>query len=279
VPKEQCDAANQAFNDECLASKKYLYRQTTANPERNVFTAHSFVLNSLLNIQSINPGHFLRFRKAGVEVLTGKAIQAVCGMVFGEPGKIVQSMYFHGNPSTWPHQDTYYLDAEEIGGMMAVWIAAEDIKPGAGRFFICPGSHRIDMKKNGGDFDMAYNQDRYKQLVEDKIRDHQLRFVAPALNKGDALFWGSKTIHGSLPTTQPEYSRRSFTVHFIPDSQKFLKLQAQKKDLPFDVVNGVKLFRPKDQALLKNRIILFVETSFPKTFQAIKKIAIKTLLR
>ena len=77
-------------------------------------------------------------------------------------------MYFQGNPSTWPHQDTYYLDAETIGGMMAVWIAAEDIQPGGRRFFICPGSHRIDMKNNGGDFDMAYNQDRYKRLVEDK---------------------------------------------------------------------------------------------------------------
>jgi phytanoyl-CoA hydroxylase len=278
LPEEQCDIANKAFDRECYVSKKHIYRQTTANPERNVFTANGFVLNSLSNVQSINPEYFPDFRNAGVEILTAKSIQDVCRIFFGESGKIVQSMYFHGNPSTWPHQDTYYLDAED-GRMTAVWIATEDIQAGAGRFFICPGSHRIEMPKNGGDFDMAYNQDRYKQMVEDTIRDHQLLFVAPALNKGDALFWGSKTIHGSLPTSQPEFSRRSFTAHLIPDSQRFLKMQSQKKNLPYHVVNGVKLFRPKDQAILKNRLILLVEVMFPKTFQALKKLAIKLLVR
>jgi phytanoyl-CoA hydroxylase len=47
-------------------------------------------------------------------------------------------MYFEGNPVTWPHQDTYYLNAEEIGRMTAVWVATEDIGPGAGQFFVCP---------------------------------------------------------------------------------------------------------------------------------------------
>jgi phytanoyl-CoA hydroxylase len=163
--------------------------------------------------------------------------------------------------------------------MMAVWIAAEDIKPGAGRFFICPGSHLIEMEKNGGDFDIAYNHDRYKQLVVDIIRNHQLRFVAPALRKGDTLFWAAKTIHGSLPTTQPEFSRRSFTAHLIPESQKFLQYQSRAKRLSFDSINGVRITRPKDQGLLTNRIILAVETTFPRTFHAIRKIAIKILLQ
>lgn len=279
VPKDQCDAINRAFDAECLPSKKYIYRQTTANPERNQFTDHGFVLNSLLNIQSVNPRHFPRFRNAGVEVLTGEGLQAVCGALFHQPGKIVQSMYFHGNPSTAPHQDTYYLDSEEIGAMTAVWIATEDIQPGAGRFFVCPTSHRIDMQKNGGDFDIAYNQTRYQQLVADTIRNHQLRFAAPALAKGDALFWAAKTIHGSLPTTQPQFSRRSITGHFIPESQQFLQFQSRIKPLHYDTVNGVKISRPKDQAISKNRTILFIETTFPKTFQALKRLAIKILLR
>jgi phytanoyl-CoA hydroxylase len=279
VPKEQCDTANRAFDDECLASKKYIYRQTTANPERNNFTGHGFVLNSLLNIQSVNPGHFSRFRNAGVEVLTGTGLQEVCGAIFGQPGKIVQSMYFHGNPSTSPHQDTYYLDSADVGAMMAVWIATEDIQPGAGRFFICPKSHRIDMHKNGGDFDIAFNQARYQQLVADTITNHQLRFVAPALAKGDALFWAAKTIHGSLPTTQPQFSRRSITGHFIPESHQFLQFQSRIKNLHYDRVNGVRISRPKDQAIWKNRAILFIKTTFPKTFQALKKLAIKILLR
>ncbi len=233
-----CDAANDAFDRECLASTKFLYRQTTANPERNSFTARGFVINPILNVQSVDPRSFPDFRAAAVDILTSKSVSDACRILFGEPGKIVQSMYFQGNPATWPHQDTYYLDSENIGDMTAVWIAAEDIKPGAGRFFVCPGSHLIDMKKNGGEFDIAYNHDRYKKLVLDVIRNHQLRFVAPALRKGDVLFWAAKTIHGSLPTTQPEFSRRSFTIHWIPESAALLQFQSRIKSMRFDVANG-----------------------------------------
>jgi phytanoyl-CoA hydroxylase len=35
--------------------------------------------------------------------------------------------------------------------MTAAWIAVEDIDEGAGRFFIYPGSHRIDLEKNSGE--------------------------------------------------------------------------------------------------------------------------------
>jgi ectoine hydroxylase-related dioxygenase (phytanoyl-CoA dioxygenase family) len=45
-----------------------------------------------------------------------------------------------GNPETWAHQDTYCLDAEELGRMTAAWIALEDSHPGAGRFYVYPGS-------------------------------------------------------------------------------------------------------------------------------------------
>ena len=51
------------------------------------------------------------------------------------------------------------------------------------------------------------------------IREQGLVCRAPALSKGDVLFWAAKTIHGSLRTTQPTRSRRSFTAHFIPDAE------------------------------------------------------------
>ena len=55
-------------------------------------------------------------------------------------------MLFEGNPTTWPHQDTYYLDSERIGGMTAAWIAVEDIKPGAGkaRIYEPPDGEALD---------------------------------------------------------------------------------------------------------------------------------------
>ena len=47
---------------------------------------------------------------------------------------IVQSMYFEGNSVTWEHQDSYYLDDEIVGNMIAGWVALENIKANAGRF-------------------------------------------------------------------------------------------------------------------------------------------------
>jgi phytanoyl-CoA hydroxylase len=272
-----CDRATASFAAEVKPFDGFIYRQASGNPERHVFTDQGFMLNSLLNIQSLDRRRFPNFRAAGLELLTHANMQRAVSTILGEPGKLVQSMYFDGNPVTWPHQDTYYLDAEEVGRMMAAWIAAEDIAPGAGRFFVYPKSHVIDMAKNGGDFDIAFHHDRYKELVKRVIREHELVCRAPALSKGDALFWAAKTIHGSLCTTEPTRSRRSFTAHFIPDRSRFLQYQTRIKPLKCELVNGVRVHHPKDLSKRVSRSALFVETRFPRAFQSAKRAAIKLL--
>lgn len=163
--------------------------------------------------------------------------------------------------------------------MTAAWFAMEDIAPGAGRFFVYPKSHLIDMEKNGGNFDIAFNHARYKKLVIDVIRRHGLECRAPALHKGDALFWAAKTIHGSLRTTQPERSRSSITTHYIPDSSRFLQFQSRIRGLSLHSIGGMRVHKPKDLSRPTRRAVFWVETTFPKSFQLAKKVAIKTLTR
>lgn len=275
IERDALGLANAAFDREVLPSREFIYRQATANPERNVLTPEGYMLNSILNLQSLNPRRYGGLRGAAEAILTAPGLQRALVALLGEPGKLVQSMYFHGNPSTWPHQDSYYLDSEQIGAMTAAWIAAEDIAPGAGRFFVYPGSHKIDLRKNGGDFDIAFHHDRYKALVKQLIASQQLECRAPALAQGDVLFWNAKTIHGSLPTAQPERSRRSLTAHYIPRSHRFLQFQTRIKPTEYSEVNGMLLSRPKDQAARLNRGVLFVETRYPRLFQRAKKLAIK----
>jgi phytanoyl-CoA hydroxylase len=279
VPREQCEAARRWFEREVKPYKGFIYRQATANPERHDFTANGMMLNPILNIQSLDRRRFPHFLDAGLAILTHRETQAAVRAVLGVPGKLVQSMYFDGNPATWAHQDTYYLDAEQIGGMVAGWFAVEDIAPGAGRFFVCPTSHRIDMTKNGGDFDVAFNHARYKELVLDVIRRHGLEFRAPALKQGDVLFWSSKTIHGSLATTQPDRARSSFTAHFIPESSRLLQFQARFRGLHVERINGMPVHKPKDLSRLSPRLVFWIETRFPGPFQTAKKLAIKALTR
>jgi phytanoyl-CoA hydroxylase len=280
IPQELCAHARAAYEKEVKGFKRPLYRQTTSGaPEKHRFTPSGFMENSILNVHDLRTDWFPEFKKDALEVLTHPNMQKALKTILGESGQLVQSMYFEGNPATWPHQDTYYLDSEKIGSMVAVWVAIEDIKPGAGRFYIYPGSHKIDIKKNGGDFDIAFNHDRYKKLTASLIESKDLQVEAPALRQGDVLFWNSKTIHGSLPTTQAQYSRSSFTGHYIPESHRFLQFQSRIKSFRSRMINNMRVNHPKDQDKVTNRLVLDIETAFPRSFQTLKNVAIKMVTR
>jgi phytanoyl-CoA hydroxylase len=272
------DDLRAAFSSTVKRYSGYIYRQTTANPERNRTNEFGFVMNPILNVQSLRLSHFAPLKQLAMRTFASEAIQAITRAMFSENAKLVQSMYFEGNAETWPHQDTYYLDSEKIGTMVGCWYALEDIDAGAGRFFVIPGSHKIDMAKNGKNFDVAFNHDRYKELVKKILAESGLEFSAPFLAKGDVLLWNSKTIHGSLRTTRPQFSRSSLTAHYIPASHRFLQFQARIKPLHLKESNGMVFHCPKDMDRLPNRAVLAFETTFPKTFQLTKRLAIKALL-
>jgi phytanoyl-CoA hydroxylase len=279
IAADLCDRAREAFAAEVKPFDGYLYRQASANPEKHQWTSHGYMLNSILNIQDIRADRFPDFRAAGLQILTDEKLHATLRILLGEEGKVVQSMFFEGNPKTWAHQDTYYLDASNLGEMIGAWIAVEDIHPEAGRFFVYPGSHKIDVEKNGGDFDIAFHHERYKNLVLDIIARFGLPCQAPVLRKGDVLFWSSKTIHGSFETTRPEFSRASFTAHVIPQSTCFLQYQTRQKPLNLRTVNGIQVNFPKDQNEWKNKAVMTVETTFPRSFRFAKKLGIKLVTR
>jgi phytanoyl-CoA hydroxylase len=274
-----CADIRRAFAEEVKAYPGFLYRQTTARAERNQLNAHGHVMNPLLNLQDLDRQHFTRLRQRALDALTAPTVVAALRAVFAEDPKLVQSMYFEGNSATWAHQDTYYLDSERPGTMVAAWFALEDIHPGAGRFYVYARSHRIDLAKNGGDFDIAFNHDRYKRLIVELIRTKQLQLRAPALAAGDVLFWNAKTIHGSLPTRGTTNTRQSLTAHYIPKSHRFLQLQSRIKPLTLAEHNGIQVHCPKDQQRLQNRMTLFIEARLPGPFYLAKRLAVKAATR
>jgi phytanoyl-CoA hydroxylase len=159
--------------------------------------------------------------------------------------------------------------------MAAAWFAVEDIKPGGGRFYIYPRSHLYDVARNSGVYDIAFNHARYKDLVKRAIEDQGFECRAPALSKGDVLFFNAKTIHGSLESPEPQYSRRSFTAHYIPESHRMLQHQSTIKPLQLKCINGMNVNHPKDLSYFSNRTILVIETTFPKSFQLAKRLVTK----
>lgn len=279
IPEESCDAARARFVEDVKPYPGFLYRQGTARAQRHVFTDSGHMLNSLINIQDYSRSQPLDFREAVMAVLTHERLAQAASALLGEAGTVVQTMYFEGNPVTWAHQDSYYLDAETPGRMTVAWVALEDIHPGAGRFFVYPKSHKVKETPSDGPMDVAYNHDRYKAWVLSLVEANALECRAPAMAKGDVLLWNSKTIHGSLETTEPEASRNSLTAHIIPQSQGFLQLRSRIRPLRLKTMNGVDVHHPKDQEQLVNRLIFAFECRCPWLTYTMKDIAVKLLTR
>jgi phytanoyl-CoA hydroxylase len=277
---EVCDTQRKLWEQEVKPFRGYIYRQATAKAERHVFNQNGWVMNPILNLQSIDPRQFHRFRTYATEsVLTAPALRDLFKILLKDTPKIVQSMYFEGNSATWEHQDSYYLDSEKVGEMAAAWIAVERITARAGRFFVCPQSHKIRLDDHSLENNVAEHHEVYISSVVDKIKRLNLEIRAPALEKGDVLFWNALTIHGSLDSQDPQHSRSSITCHAIPSSRMFLALQARLLDIPTDDVNGTRVFRPKDLGTLRNRLIFQAETRFPSLFYWAKRSAVKRLFR
>ncbi len=182
---ETCDSQTRLWEVEVKPFSGFMYRQATAKAERHVFNKNGWVMNPILNLQSVDPRRFPRFRDAATKrVLAEPALHEVLTGLLGESPKVVQSMYFEGNSATWEHQDSYYLDSEKVGEMAAAWVALEDISARAGRFFICPGSHRFKLDEHGLQNNIAEYHEVYISSVVDKIRQLKLQIKAPVLLKG-----------------------------------------------------------------------------------------------
>ncbi len=234
-------------------------------------------MNQILNLQSIDPRAFPKLReKAEGQIFRNTALTRLFQTLLGNTPKFVQSMYFEGNSKTWEHQDSYYLDSEHLGSMVGAWIALEDISATAGRFFVCPETHKLDWKRQGKDDNVADSHEVYIQSVVNIMKERKAKVVAPALQKGDVLFWNAYTIHGSLDSEDTLQPRSSITCHAIALDHKFAQHQVHVADVPFDLAEGVSgIHRPKDLAKLRNRAIFWVESHLPGPFYALKRFAIR----
>ena len=244
---EACDQARAAFAEEVKPFDGFIAVRPPPT-RRHDLCSHGYMLNSILNVHSLHPKTFGSFREHGTGIVTSALSR------FFEQLKPMLRRWSKVCTlrATQQRGPTRTLIISILRNRSYVWDldSRRSISPGAGRFYVYPGSHRIDMEKNGGNFDIAFNHEQYKQLVLDVIHKFDLKCRAPALQKGDVLFWGGKTIHGSLQTTTPELSRSSFTAHYIPAETRFLQFQKRIKELNLSTVNGMQVHTAKDLRIL-----------------------------
>ncbi|HYM17470.1 MAG TPA: phytanoyl-CoA dioxygenase family protein [Micropepsaceae bacterium] len=215
VPDALIDRVLSAYRADILPSKAHFFRQSTHRWARNRISASGYAIDSFLDVHDY-PDHPAFSEAVRYVVCAPQMRSALAELTGAAEHRLMQSMLFDLNTATFPHQDWYYLDSLPNGHLLAAWVAMEDIKEAAGRFYVVPKSHRLELDPANS---VTYGP--YIELVKHYFAEHSAEAVAPELKKGDVLFWNSRTLHGSLPTRDPSFSRKSLTAHYLPGSYEF----------------------------------------------------------
>lgn len=283
----QCDRVMAQFDRQVRHSRLPILRQKNMRYEANAFTADGFLANPIFNVQDLQTRPFGGFKHAVLDVLTDQGVaSATAFLLRGPKTKVIQSMFFEAPAGTWAHQDSYYQDsASALGQAVAGWFALEDIGEAAGRFFVCPRSHRsMAVVRNDGKVNFAAGHETYKQTIAEMMQSNSLPVVAPALAKGDVLFWNSLTVHGSFAADDGTLgggggvSRRSLTAHYLRDDDEMLQFHSRVRRQDMTEWNAMRVGLLHDQDKRKNRMIRDAAYRFPGPYMTARKWALKLLL-
>jgi phytanoyl-CoA hydroxylase len=229
VPENLIDAFLAEYESKIAPSPDLFYRQSTQY-ERNILLRTGYVRNSFMNLhsydypaQEAHPHH--RFSYLARQIFCFEPVhEALAEVTESKSHRIVQSMLFDMNMETEPHQDTFYLDSFPAGHLLGAWFALQDIHEDAGRFFVVSGSHQTRFQLT--EDEIAVNKIYLKKICR-YLEDNRDKLHAPALEKGDVLFWNSMTVHGSLKTVDTKRSRKSLTAHYLPAAYEFRGMNAK----------------------------------------------------
>ena len=122
------------------------------------------------------------------------------------------NMFFDRSTATADHLDTWYIDTNPRGSLIAIWIALEEIDGKGGAFVVYPRTH---LKENSSEW-LHLNHEEYlfwaKKLAETKQKKELF------IKKGDAVFWHPSLLHGSTDFVSPKKTRKSITAHYFPNN-------------------------------------------------------------
>lgn len=238
VAHDAIDRLLEIYRATVLHSTKPFFRQSTNRWTRTKLNRYGHATDSYRDPHDYPD--YPEFCTAIRDILCSERVRAALTDITQSPAhNVVQSMLFDQNTNTPAHQDWYYLDSMPNGQLLAGWFALEDIHEDAGRFFVLPGSHKLELDPTN-----SLDINAYMLAVDKWYAANAQKLHAPALAKGDVLFWSSKTVHGSLPTRDESRSRMSLTAHYLPSQFEFGSRNAPRPiHVDYDLHKGMKVRR------------------------------------
>jgi hypothetical protein len=118
------------------------------------------------------------------------------------------------------HPDSIHFHSAPERFMCGVWIALEDVQPGAGPLVYRPGSHRLPVMtmRDAGVNDPRPTPEHYAtrfvQRFMARLETTGFTEEQALVKKGWAFVWAANLAHGGSPVTDPDRTRRSLVVHW-----------------------------------------------------------------
>ena len=224
VPESLIQKVLACYQRDIVPSSRPFFRQSTYSYAKNELTDFGYVKESFLDIHDYQG--YPEFSQTVRDIICSSGMQsALKKLVDCESLNLVQSMLFDANTGTQPHQEWWYLDTIPNGHLIIAWIALEDIDERAGRFYVVPTDpDNLDFHSDRP----GISHQEWLGTIKTYVDTHPKNIDAPALKRGDVLLLNSKTVHGSFPTLDPAFSRKSITAHYIPSCYQFGNLFKQK---------------------------------------------------
>jgi ectoine hydroxylase len=155
------------------------------------------------------------------EMMHDKGLIDLLSFILGKEVQPFQTLNFVKGSGQRAHSDSIHMTTYPLGYLIAAWIALEDIHPDSGPLFYYPGSHKLPYLLND-DFENYSTRFKlgkkeytdYEDLVEDILSKNPLEKKIFLPKKGDVLIWHANLIHGGIPVTNPDLTRKSMVIHY-----------------------------------------------------------------
>ncbi len=168
---------------------------------------------------AIHHSHMLR--AAGENHDLVEILQAL----LNEKPVLFQSINFtHGSEQS-SHSDSIHMTTYPLGGLIAVWIALEDITLENGPLHYFPRSHRLPYYLNS-DYDNegsffftgSKSYEEYEEMIRRKLNENSMEKKIFLAKKGDALIWHANLVHGGEPHLDKSKTRKSMVFHYFSEN-------------------------------------------------------------
>lgn len=123
----------------------------------------------------------------------------------------------HGSAQEF-HVDSLFMTPLTRGGLVASWVALEDVRPGAGPLRVYSGSHKIPPYRfsNGQSHALEAELPDWGKYMQGELDSRELQAESVYARRGDVVVWHADLVHGAELITDRSLTRKSVVGHYFP---------------------------------------------------------------